>query len=161
MITTIRKKKITKLRIKNHTDIDSDLLREIVRFVQPSGVSGFDVRVSNWGGTTPWMGRGMAYTHGSSLHNRGGWFVVVSLGKRAFFPLPPKPPARHKSGYLPIPWMGSREEAAVFIIAHELRHLWQRKIKSGYRVWGARGQYSERDCDAYAIRMLRQWRKAH
>jgi hypothetical protein len=27
------------------------------------------------------------------------------------------------------------------------------------RVWGARGQYSERDADAYAIRKVREFRK--
>lgn len=50
----------------------------------------------------------------------------------------------------------SREEALVHILAHELRHLWQKNHprKRG-RVWGARGQYSDRDADAYAIRKTR------
>ena len=33
------------------------------------------------------------------------------------------------------------------------------RIPRGRRVWGARGQFSERDADAYAIRMLRAWRR--
>jgi hypothetical protein len=155
MIT--KKKKITKLRIRNHTDIPDELLREIIRFVQPSGVSGFDVRVSNLGtarGRS--FGRGRAYTHGCHLHDRNCPFVVVSLGARHWFPM--KESAI--KGYLPFPWMASREEAAVYLLAHELRHLWQAKVPKGYRVWGARGQYSERDACAYAIRMLRAWRKA-
>jgi hypothetical protein len=28
-------------------------------------------------------------------------------------------------------------------------------------VWGSRGQYSNRDADAYAIRKVREWRKNH
>jgi hypothetical protein len=28
-------------------------------------------------------------------------------------------------------------------------------------VWGARGRFSERECDAYAVRMVRAWRRAH
>lgn len=50
------------------------------------------------------------------------------------------------------------QEALVNVIAHELRHAWQEKHKRG-RVWGARGEQSELDCDAYAIRKVRQWRR--
>ncbi len=46
------------------------------------------------------------------------------------------------------------------VTAHELRHLWQAQHPKGWRVWGSRGQYSERDADAYAIRMLRAWRRS-
>jgi hypothetical protein len=53
----------------------------------------------------------------------------------------------------------SNIEAVVFLVAHELRHVWQGRIKKGRRVWGARGQYSERDADAYALRVLRRWRR--
>jgi hypothetical protein len=55
-----------------------------------------------------------------------------------------------------------REEALVSIAAHELRHLWHKNHpgKRG-KVWGARGKYSERDADAYAIRKQRKWRKIH
>ena len=72
----------------------------------------------------------------------------------------------------------SREEAVILVMAHELRHLWQmdhrrrRRIKQEQRkrggggeetaaVWGSRGQYSNRDADAYAIRKVREWRKKH
>ena len=65
----------------------------------------------------------------------------------------------------------SREEAIILVMAHELRHLWQmdhrrRRTKEGEAgeragVWGSRGQYSNRDADAYAIRKVREWRKKH
>jgi hypothetical protein len=56
----------------------------------------------------------------------------------------------------------SREESLVHILAHELRHYWQMNHpgKRG-KVWGARGKFSERDADAYAIRMTRAWRRLH
>lgn len=54
--------------------------------------------------------------------------------------------------------MANRIEALVYVLAHELRHQWQAIHPKGWRVWGARGQYSERDADAYAIKMLRNWR---
>ncbi|OGA72887.1 MAG: hypothetical protein A3G81_22525 [Betaproteobacteria bacterium RIFCSPLOWO2_12_FULL_65_14] len=60
-------------------------------------------------------------------------------------------------GYLPMV-IGSRMEALVVLIAHELRHLWQAKHTRG-KVYGARGRFSERDADAYALRMLRRFRR--
>jgi len=62
-------------------------------------------------------------------------------------------------GYLPMEFY-NRVEALVAITAHELRHLWQAQHPKGWRVWGARGQFSERDADAYALHMLRLWRRA-
>jgi hypothetical protein len=64
---------------------------------------------------------------------------------------------RRGSGYLKMD-IGSRREALVVLLAHELRHLWQAKHSRGM-VWGARGRYSERDADAYALRMLRAYRR--
>lgn len=71
---------------------------------------------------------------------------------------PAKPGAR-RGGYLPRPTICNQVEALVYVMAHELRHLWQERVPRGRRVWGARGQFSERDADAYALRMLRAWRR--
>jgi hypothetical protein len=56
----------------------------------------------------------------------------------------------------------SREESLVHYLAHELRHYWQMNHpgKRG-KIWGARGKFSERDADAYAIRKVREWRRSH
>lgn len=54
--------------------------------------------------------------------------------------------------------IGSRREALVVLLAHELRHLWQAQTTRG-RVYGARGRFSERDADAYALQMLRRFRR--
>ncbi|MGH8634951.1 MAG: hypothetical protein ACRET7_12575, partial [Burkholderiales bacterium] len=54
--------------------------------------------------------------------------------------------------------MGSRVEQLIVLLAHELRHLWQAKHSHG-KVWGAKGRFSERDADAYALRMLRRYRR--
>ena len=53
----------------------------------------------------------------------------------------------------------AQEEAIVHLVAHELRHLWQANVPKGQRIWGARGRFSERDADAYAIRKVRHWRR--
>ena len=56
----------------------------------------------------------------------------------------------------------SREEALVYVLAHEFRHFWQtnHQGKRG-KIWGARGVYSDRDADAYAIKKTRAWRVIH
>jgi hypothetical protein len=141
------------MKLKNHTDIPTDLIKDIIRFVRPPGISKFDVRISNL--THGTKGRGRAYYRGSGYHSTADPFVIVSIATAERFK--PYVSWEHK-GYLPIVH-GSREEALVTLLAHELRHLWQEKVKRGHRVWGARGQFSERDADAYALHKLREWRR--
>lgn len=144
------------MRVRNTTTVSTDDLREIIRFVCPPGIHGFDVRLNNAKG---YPFAGAAYPEGSGCHDRACAFVVLRIGPETLFPRPPRPPAPARAGYLPTPWFASRTEVLVYLTAHELRHLWQAKVKRGRRVWGARGQFSERDADAYALRMLRKWRQ--
>jgi hypothetical protein len=139
------------MKFKNYTNVDNEVLREIIRFVKPSGVSGFDISFKNLGSGAM---RGMAYSEGCSYHDTANPLVIVSIGRTVI----PHRMRGLKPGYLSTD-IYSRLEAFVFITAHELRHLWQAKHPRGWRVWGARGQYSERDADAYAIKMLRAWRR--
>lgn len=137
------------MRLDNYTDdIDDQIVREIIRFACPPGVTGYDVVVRNGSVRDTYTGR--AYP--------ADWHVTARLGPKTLFPIGPRAPRR--GGYLPDPWLRDRTEALVFILAHELRHLWQARIPRGRRVWGSRGQYSERDADAYALRTLRAWRRA-
>lgn len=141
------------MKLKNSTAIPNDTIRTVLRAVCPPGVTGYDVRV----GTSRGVLHGRAYAKGSSYHATAAPFVNLYIGRADQFPAPPCAP--HRAGYLPRPWLASQVEALVYLAAHELRHLWQARIPKGRRVFGARGQYSERDADAYAIRMLRQWRR--
>lgn len=142
------------MRLKNSTDIPDEVVREVIRFCRPSGIANFDVRlgVAGCGSTL----KGRAHVGGSVYHDRDCQFVNLYLGEVAY-PIGPRPPVR--SNYLPRPYLANKVEALVYLMAHELRHLWQSKVRKGRRVWGARGVYSERDADAYAIRMLRAWRR--
>jgi hypothetical protein len=142
------------VRLRNATTIPNALVREIIRFVKPSGVSGFDVRLGVAGCGS--VVKGKAYYAGSGYHDTADPFVNLYLGN-VRYPHPPAPPIR--SNYLPRPYFADKVEALVYLTAHELRHLWQANVPRGRRVWGARGQFSERDADAYAIRMLRAWRR--
>ena len=134
------------MRLRNYTDIPDDTVRALIRAVRPSGISNFDVRVSNGQHF-----RGMAYTHGSGYHDRADPFIVCAIQKKAHVVRPAT------GAYLPTV-LGSRIEQLIWLLAHELRHMWQAKHSRG-RVYGSRGRYSERDADAYALRMLRRYRR--
>jgi len=158
------------MRLKNTTDLSNEKIREIIRFVKPNGVSLDQVKIT-------------IHNVRSSGHFAGhtdciGYIYVRITPKENMFPVYHNLRQEYSKsvgikdngevimkmftkngGYLPSLIL-SREEAFVHLLAHELRHHWQRK-HSGRRgkVWGARGRYSERDADAYAIRMQRKWRR--
>lgn len=139
------------MQIKNTTSISTEKIRELIRFCKPSGVSNFDVMIKN----SKCHGvRGRAYLGGSSYHYSKNRFVVLGIGKTEY---PRRSYTKKGTGYLSFILYDKLEEI-LFVLAHELRHLWQKKVRRGHRVWGARGQFSERDADAYAIRIVRRWR---
>jgi len=138
------------MKLKNYTEIDGKWLRQMVAAVKPSNVSKFDISFKNCG----WGHRGRAYTGGCSYHSSSAPLVIVSLSKKVRYPYH----GTNRGAYLGVV-MYSMREAALAITAHELRHLWQAKVKTGWRVWGAKGQFSERDADAYSLQMVRRYRR--
>lgn len=141
-------------RLRNSTDLPPEIVKAVEAFVMPpGGVGAYDLELRNSSAETG----GTAYWQGSSYHTTTRPFVVVRLSRRERYAA--APPVRDKAGYLPTPARGSRVEQLVYLLAHELRHLWQARVKRGRRVWGARGQFSERDADAWAIGCLRRWRR--
>ena len=138
------------MKLKNYTDIEDETIRAIIRAVKPAGVSGFDISIKN----SKHAFRGRAYTEGCAYHDTAAPLVIVSIGADDKYPLV----VEQHGAYLPMVFY-NRIEALLTVAAHELRHLWQAKHPRGWRVWGSRGQYSERDADAYALRMLRAYRR--
>lgn len=142
-------------RLRNSTDIPDALVRHVADFVMPpGGLRAWDLELRN---TAHGATCGRAYWHGSGYHTTVRPFVVVRVSKVERWR--GGPPRRAKAGYLPEPAQGSRLEQLVHVLAHELRHLWQARVKSGRRVWGSRGRFSERDADAWALHCLRRWRR--
>lgn len=128
------------MRLRNTTTFTDEEVRQAIRFARPHGISNFSICMtkSNIGsyGTYETLGKQ----------------VFVRIGKGSF-------PMRREGGggYLPCLLL-NRMELLVHLLAHELRHAWQSRHSKG-KVWGARGRYSERDADAYAICKVRGWRK--
>lgn len=138
------------MKLKNYTALETDWLRQAIAAVKPSNVTKFDISVKN----SSWGNKGRAYWDGCAYHSTSAPLVTVGLCKATKFPYC----TVKGKGYLGVPLYTLRE-VALFIIAHELRHLWQSKVKKGWRVWGAKGQFSERDADAYALQMVRRYRR--
>lgn len=139
------------MRIQNTSLIYStELIREVVKFARPAGIANFDVVVKN---TKSGGFAAAAYTRGSGYHSTAAPFVTLRIGNMKF------PYIRQPHGAYLEMRLFSYTEVLVYIMAHELRHLWQAKVNSGWRVWGARGQFSERDACAYGIHKVREWRR--
>lgn len=130
--------------IKNSTNIPSEVIEAIAARVCPPGAARYTLRLRNRAG---WLGvSGYAYRSGP---------VSLCIGEvEGSHTLN----GRKGKGYLTGIALGSRAEAILFVLAHELRHRWQHAHRKP-RVYGSRGRYSERDADAYALGILRQYRR--
>lgn len=140
------------MRIVNTTTIDQELVKEIIRFVRPSGISNFDVMVKNGEYLA-----GKAYYKGSSYHATADPFVIARVPGKKYPRILKTYQIAHLKGRRY--WLADRTEALVYLLAHELRHLWQ--AKSTTKRWyypRSRGKFSEIDTESYAITMLRAWR---
>lgn len=184
------------MRVKNTTNIPAEIVRDVIRFVRPPGISNFDVMLRN---STGRYVAGRAYTQGSGYHSRAVPFIVCRVptetlprweitremgGRMRRFttaererpiamkgekwtrknvPVYPLMLSPYQRGQLRGKryYIANRIEHLVYIVAHELRHLWQAKGGSRRRgmAHGARGQFSEIDTESFAIRMLRAWRR--
>lgn len=138
------------MKIKNtNKRFGNELIRQVINFTRPPNISNFDVMIKS----SKYAYSAHAYSNGSGYHTTANPFIVVRIGEIKF----PLIKIGGK-GYLCMQ-VYTYTELLVMLIAHELRHLWQANVKRGYRVWGARGQFSERDADAYALHKLREWRR--
>lgn len=142
-------------RWRNYTNISDAQAKAIYQAVVPTGLAAHDVEIKN----SDIGGAGKAYWAGSGYHATARPFVVVRV-PRTEQGARQRRYAEAKGGYLPVD-LGSRVECLVYILAHELRHLWQAKFRGKPRgmVYGAKGRFSERDACAYGMQMLRRYRR--
>jgi hypothetical protein len=163
--------------LKNTTKFSRERIAEILQFSMPPDMPDFDATITNRFAD---HFRGVCYQYGCLLHERPHKPLVIARvnPNEAQFPFwiergDGKRSRAHgggnraavaqttnirRRGYIST-WLRSPEECLVYVLAHELRHLWQRDYKNNW-VFGAKGKKSsERDADSYAIRKLRQWRR--
>ena len=136
-------------RIVNDSDFPTSFVRAAFDFYLPAGVKKIDVVFLEPVATGTGESSGQCWLNGVERNNFQRPFIYVAVSKADRFPSPPQRTA-WKEGYLPEPCFASREEMAIYILAHELRHVWQ---------WRLLGGISERDACAYGIHILRRWRR--
>ena len=137
-------------RIANDSDFPTSFVRAAFNFCLPAGVTKIDVVFLEPVATGTGESSGQCWLNGVERNNFQRPFIYVAVSKADRFPSPPQRTA-WKEGYLPEPYFASREEMAIYILAHELRHVWQ---------WRVHGGISERDACAYGIHILRRWRRS-
>jgi hypothetical protein len=160
------------MKLRNETKLPGKLLREMVNFCCPSGVTDFIIRFAHGrdyhGGAYAKQYGGFTRRKESGFRGRLLWEKSGNECSDVIVRIPHYPKGRGKienntkggRGYLASVEY-TREEAVVHLVAHELRHLYQalHPSRQHSRVWGSRGQFSERDADAYAISRTRHWRR--
>src|SRR3982750_2843638 len=121
------------MRLQNFTKLDTELLREIIRLTCPSGVHRFDIAFKNSSSGY----KGGAYVTGCEYHARSmrakgmkdinrGFVVIGCCSRRAGRKWTRSYQFCNQGAYLG-GTVFSEAEAVVLLVAHELRHLWQRR----------------------------------
>jgi hypothetical protein len=164
--------------LRNTTTFTESLIAEMLQSSLPGVVPDFDVTVTNRHADRY---RGKCYPYGCGLRREDPDKPLIIARVTAddnAFPTWTIEKAASETDHEPsrerltgedgrrIRWRGyigtllrDREECLLYVLAHELKHLKQRDCKTGW-IWGSRGKrYSERDADAFAIRVVRAWRR--
>jgi hypothetical protein len=132
-----------RLIIRNRSQYPTDEVRRLVRFgVRHLDMRGVCVNVKNARYTAL---RGRAYMgvpYISDAPPTADYLVTIGIGSEEHFPFP-----QQSAGDLIADW----REALVFVAAHEGLHIEQFK---------ERKRLSEKACDEFAYRMLREYRMA-
>lgn len=166
------------VNIRNTTSFTEDQISEMLTSALPGVVPDFDLTVSN---RHTDRYHGTCYPYGCNLRKDPDKPLIIArvTADDTAFPMWTVDPGiadqdeedlglrrlaaegsrrLRRRGYIRT-LLRSRQECLLYILAHELKHLKQRDSKSGW-IWGSRGKrYSERDADAFAIRVVRAWRR--
>ena len=81
----------------------------------------------------------------AGLSHPGQWYVRADIGERFPVVRPAGPAALRVE-------LASPEEALVYVLGRELRHLWQ--------YWYDGGTLSDLDADMWALERLTEWRRS-
>lgn len=86
--------------------------------------------------------------------------IRIGIGFKEFFPMVvDRTKKQLTQGYESGFYLYSREEALIYLLSHELRHIWQDQNRKVKRLGKIKGLYSESDADRYAVNKLEKWRE--
>lgn len=151
-----------KYRLRNNTSISNVKIHKIIRFCCPKGLDNFVV-IINKARSREHTFDGEAYCEKNK--------ITIELCQN----LPPMYSHQKillKFGYVCLKKLKNVTDILVYLIAHELRHLWQYRISKqdffrakavAYKAWN--GEYyfpvykAEKDASIYGGKQLDKWRK--
>lgn len=140
------------MKLVNTSGLKNDELRELIRFAKPTGLTGFEIRITRSNAY-----RGRAYNYGRTQVG----YCNVRRGKKVSYPYSFGARGR---GYLPVT-CNSETEILLYLIAHELRHLWQYLHIDSKRGWNNTKHfrwnsrpYREYDACTYGNMIIEKWR---
>jgi hypothetical protein len=157
-----RKKKISTvwITLRNTSVFSNEQVWEALRHVLPvlklKNYNNVDVTVTN---KSSGNYTGTCYYNGCGWHNTSNPLIITRItSEEKKFPRLSE--YASGEGYINCLLL-DRMEALILMLSHEFRHLWQKENEGNRRgkVCGARGIFSERDADAFAIRKVREYRR--
>jgi hypothetical protein len=102
------------------------------------------------------------------VNSRDRWEMVRETADHTYWRKKPDYADRYRENAHLSMLVLDRSEWIMHLLAHELRHQWQRKRRPmndftyTVRNKGRKSHFrAERDCDTFALRMVRKWRRLH
>ena|SRR5579862_4366201 len=155
-------------RVTNKTkNIKTDDIHTAILFCAPRGIDNFTVTVSNIDDLDPSLWRAHVWNFKEIPSVK---FFFKTKGIK--FPQTSNDREAKQAGYYPICLIKDKYELLIYLVAHELRHIWQTQVSkqeffrrkeksyqtsSGFEYQSVFG--AERDACQYAKRMLERYRK--
>lgn len=128
----------------------SKKVRQILRFITPKNTILPPIVIQSALGQ--WVIDGTYYANDREMY--------LKVAKCTAFPFRMEITQKERDkGYLDGFYLRNKEEALVYIAAHELRHCFQAQHPTAKRMGKRKNKYSESDADIYAVRKLEEWRK--
>ena len=138
--------------IINHTKLRLAKVKQIIRFTLPKDTIIPKIIINE--AKDPWVISGGYHPEETDAE------CYLKIAKYTNFPfLMQITKKEQKKGYLTGFWLRNKEEAFVYLSAHELKHCWQHQHPFEKRMGKRKHRYSESDADIYAVKKLHEWRK--
>lgn len=138
-----------KVIIKN-VRLPKTKIEKIICFVTPKGLKLPAIIIKPARGE--WLIDGIYYANDHE--------ILLKVAKYSDFPFKMTVSKKEKKkGYMDGFSLKNKQEALVYLLAHEIRHVWQAKHPTAKRMGRRKNKYSESDADIYAVNKLNQWRE--
>lgn len=133
--------------LDNRTDLPDRRLRGLIRAAAPHRLPTVELTVAEGGRTLP-------FTASAWPQALGRPFVQISVNPRWAYPWYHRNGAEQaRRGYRSLGWIHTQEELLLLLIAHELRHIWQRDHDPTRWLAG----HPETDADLWALARRAAW----